>query len=138
MAFKFVISQGGKSYQTEKDAPLAGKKIGDTFEGSLIGLPGYKLAITGGSDKSGFPMRKDIEGQARKKLLIAAGAGFKGTKREKKKKFRPEGMRKRRSLRGNTVSAEVAQINCKVVEAGDKTLDEYFKKEGEEAPKKQG
>src|SRR3989344_2742013 len=70
MAFKFVVSHGGKSYQTEKDAPLAGKKIGDVFEGSLIGLPGYKLAITGGSDKSGFPMRNDIEGQARKKEEI--------------------------------------------------------------------
>jgi len=138
MAFKFVVSHGGKSYQTEKDAPLAGKKIGDVFEGSLIGLPGYKLAITGGSDKSGFPMRNDIEGQARKKLLIAAGKGFKGTKREKKKKFKIEGMRKRRSLRGNTISAEVAQINCKVMQAGDKALDEYFKKEGGEAPKKEG
>ena len=64
---KFVISEKEKSYQTEKDLGIiVGKKIGDKFNGDVIGLNGYVLEITGGSDKEGFPMRNDIEGIGRK------------------------------------------------------------------------
>jgi len=60
--FKIVISDKlGKSLSHElkdKDAqPFLGSKIGDTFDSSLVGLAGGKLQITGGSDKSGTPMR---------------------------------------------------------------------------------
>ena len=66
--FKIVISdpKKGKSLQRElkDDAAkgLVGKKIGDTFKGELIDLPGYEFKITGGSDKAGFPMRWDVIG----------------------------------------------------------------------------
>ncbi|NIM47533.1 MAG: 30S ribosomal protein S6e, partial [Candidatus Aenigmarchaeota archaeon] len=63
MAFKIVISEpkSRKAWQIEKDAPsFIGKKIGDKFDGSLIGLSGFTLQITGGSDKDGFPMRPDL------------------------------------------------------------------------------
>lgn len=126
MGFKFVISQGNKSYQLEKDAHVMGKKLGDTIEGSLLGLDGYKLLITGGSDKSGFPMRADVEGQGRRRLSVAPGIGFSGWKKVKKKKFKHEGAKKRKSIKGNTVSSDIAQINCKVVEKGGKPLEEYF------------
>jgi|SRR3989344_3056593 len=132
---KFVISHGAKSYQIEKDAPVAGKKIGDTLEGSLLGLEGYKLVITGGSDKSGFPMKKDIEGQGKKRMLVYPGFGFSGLKKIKKLKFRHEGMRRRKSTRGNVVSTETAQINCKVVETGAKPFDEYVPKAGKKEEK---
>jgi len=88
---------------------LFGKKIGEKFRGEIIGLNGYELEITGGSDKSGFPMRKDIEGQTRKKVVITKGLGF---------NTQIKGQRKRRSIRGNTISAEISQINCKVIKAG--------------------
>ncbi|MFH8120306.1 MAG: S6e family ribosomal protein, partial [Candidatus Aenigmatarchaeota archaeon] len=58
--FKFVVSdpETRKSYQIEveqsKALGLIGKKIGEEFNGELIGLPGYVLKITGGTDKDGF------------------------------------------------------------------------------------
>ena len=116
---KFVIGDKEKSYQTEKDLGiLVGKKIGDKFNGDVIGLNGYVLEITGGSDKDGFPMRKDIEGVVRKKLLITRGVGFRAKK----------GIRQRRSLRGGIVGQDIAQVNCKVIQSGEKKLDELFPK----------
>lgn len=69
MAFKIVISEPKtkKAYQIEKDVPsLIGLKIGQKFDGSMLGLSGFTLEVTGGSDKDGFPMRKDLEGFLKK------------------------------------------------------------------------
>jgi len=118
--FKFVISDKNKSVQVEKDqkdAPIFGKKIGDVISGEFLGLSGYDLAITGGSDKDGFPMRKDIDGQARKKLIMTKGIGF---------NTKVDGKRKRRIARGNTVTQDIAQVNCKVVKAGEKSVFELL------------
>ena len=100
--FKHVVSGA----DAEK---LFGKKIGENFRGELIGLNGYELQITGGSDNSGFPMRKDVDGQARKKIILTNSTGF---------HTKVKGQRKRVSIRGNTISGEIAQINCKVIKAG--------------------
>jgi len=108
--FKIVINEPKtrKSYQIEKEAPsLIDLKIGQKFDGSLIGLGGFTLQITGGSDKDGFPMRPDIPGSIRKKILLSQGPGFHPIKR---------GMRKRKYVRGNTISDEIVQVNCKVIE----------------------
>jgi len=65
---KIVIAEPktGKSYQTEiddnKSKPLYGIRIGKEIDGSLVGLIGYKLVVTGGTDKDGFPMRTDVHG----------------------------------------------------------------------------
>jgi small subunit ribosomal protein S6e len=101
--------------------------------------------VTGGSDKDGFPMRPDLDGSARKKALLTKGIGFRSRKKIKKKVFKVKGMRKRKFIRGNTVSDEIMQVNCKVVEGeGDipKILGIQPKqKEGEEksveAPKEE-
>ena len=117
--FKIVISEpkSKKAWQIEKEVPsLIGKKIGDDFDGSLIGLSGFTLQITGGSDKDGFPMRPDLEGAVRKKALLTRGIGFRGFKKIKKKKYKRKGMRKRKYIRGNTISENIVQVNCKVVE----------------------
>lgn len=114
--FKIVIGdpETVKSYQKEvSDADaekLLGKKLGDEFHGELIGLAGYELKITGGSDSAGFPMLWSAQGPARFKVLVTKGFGFKASTRD--------GQRKRRTVRGNTISTETAQINCKVVKAG--------------------
>ena len=50
--------------------PLIGKTIGETFNGGLVGLPGYELKITGGSDFSGIPMKPSVHGPVKKKLLL--------------------------------------------------------------------
>ena len=110
MAFKICINEpkSKKAWQVEKDVPsLIGLKIGDKFDGSLVGLSGFTLQVTGGSDKDGFPMRYDLTGTARKKVLLSKGPGF--------KPFR-EGMRKRKYIRGDTISADIVQVNCKIVE----------------------
>lgn len=125
--FKFVISHAGKSYQVEKDhkdSPVLEKKIGDSVDGGFLGLAGYELQITGGSDKDGFPMRKDIEGIGRKKIVVTRGTGFRGT----------HGLRRRKLLRGNTVSLEISQINCRVLKQGEKSVEELLgkKEKGEE------
>ncbi|RLJ09570.1 MAG: 30S ribosomal protein S6e [Candidatus Aenigmatarchaeota archaeon] len=120
--FKIVVSdpKTRRAYQKEveqKQSGLIGKKIGERFSGDSIGLPGYELEITGGSDRDGFPMRRDVEGTARKKILLSSGPGF-----HPKKK----GQRKRKSIRGNTISTDISQINVKVVKYGQTPLEKLF------------
>ncbi len=125
---KAVVSEPktGKSYQIEidenKSKALYGSKIGEEIDGSLIGLTGYKLQIRGGTDKDGFPMRKDVHGTERKRILLSAGAGF----RKKRK-----GERRRKSVRGNTISEFIEQVNFKVVKEGSKKLEEIIGKKEE-------
>jgi len=99
---------------------LIGKKIGDQIDGIFVGLPGYKLKITGGSDKDGFPMRKDIPGPKRMRVLISKGLGF-----------NPEmgGERRRKTMRGNAVSPDIFQVNLRVVNYGAKAIKDLVKKE---------
>ncbi|MBA88833.1 MAG: 30S ribosomal protein S6e [Euryarchaeota archaeon] len=116
-----------------------GKKIGDLVDGIFVGegeqtLAGYKLEITGGSDKTGTPMRSDLSGGTRQSVLVTASTGFKGhslvfkSKGGEKKRFRykPDGMRKRRNFRGNTITQDTRQINLKVVEAANKSLEDIL------------
>ncbi|MCD6229362.1 MAG: 30S ribosomal protein S6e [Candidatus Diapherotrites archaeon] len=123
----------GKTYQTEidseKSVAFVNRKIGDKVDATPVGLPGYSLQITGGSDKQGFPMRKNLHGAARKKVLISGGVGF-NPKRH--------GLRRRKSLRGEVVSIDTEQLNTKVVEEGKKTIASLLGITGtEEAPKEE-
>lgn len=86
------------------------KKIGDTVNGEVIDLAGYEFEITGGSDASGFPMRKDVDGIARKRILITSGVGMKSQKRK--------GLRLRKMVAGNTIFGKTSQINLKVTKWG--------------------
>jgi len=121
VAFKLVISEGEKSHQVEVDAAqskkLTGLKIGDEIDASLVGLSGYKLKITGGSDKNGFPMKKDVDGPRRIRSLLSGGLGF-----EPKR----AGQRRRKTIRGNTISDDIVQINTIVTEKGSKSIDELL------------
>jgi small subunit ribosomal protein S6e len=116
--FKVVIgTKDGKCVQREvKEAEaekLVGKKIGEKIAGDDIGLAGYEFELTGGSDYCGFPMRKDVRGPGRKRILAVSGVGLK-----KKRK----GMRQRKTVRGNTVSDKITQINLKVLKEGKEKL----------------
>ena len=119
-----------KTYKVElkgDDATkLVGKKIGDKFRGELIGLSGYELTITGGSDKAGFPMRPSVPGMARKRLLLTDGVGF------HPKKYK--GQRRRKSVHGNTVSMNMVQLNTKVTKSGAQPIDKILGAK-KEAPK---
>lgn len=135
--FKVVISdpKSRKAYQKEVDhaaSGLLGKKIGETLSAASLGLEGYTLEITGGSDSEGFPMRRDVEGTGRKRIILSHPPGFHPARK---------GQRKRKSIRGNTISSDILQINTKVVEHGKKRIADLLgvKKEKpaekKEAPK---
>ncbi|MBW3582473.1 MAG: 30S ribosomal protein S6e [Euryarchaeota archaeon] len=117
--FKVNVSNAdGKSYQVNVSGhhanSLVGKRIGEEVDGLFVSLPGYKLKITGGSDKDGFVMRRDLDGIQRKRILISTSTGFRPKK---------AGMRRRKTVRGNTVSLDVLQINMAVTKAGSKPID---------------
>lgn len=123
MDFRVVISdpQSGKAYQVEaKDAAankFLGRKIGDVVDGDAVGMPGYSIEITGGSDREGFPLRRDLPGSKRRKILIAGGTGY----------HPPEkGRRKRKTVHGRDISADVGQINAKITERGAKPVEELL------------
>ncbi|OYT43674.1 MAG: 30S ribosomal protein S6e [Candidatus Aenigmarchaeota archaeon ex4484_56] len=119
---KVVISFKGKSFQKDVDVNLFhGKKIGDKINGDLIGLSNYEIQITGGSDKQGFPMKKGVAGSGRKKLLLIRGVGI-----------RKKGIRRRKSVRGEVISDEIAQINMKIIKEGDQKFEELLKSEKKE------
>lgn len=119
--WKIVISdpETRKSYQKEleedKAITLVGKKIGDEINGDIFGLSGYSLKITGGSDKDGFPMHPAIQGQVKKKVLLVEPPGFHP---------KIKGQRKRKTVRGNTISQDIVQVNVKVITKGQKPLEE--------------
>ena len=132
--FKVVLSnpkdKDGKTYKRmvkgNQALSLIGKKIGDEVDGIFLGMPGYKLLLTGGSDKDGFPMRRDVPGARRTKVLLTKGLGFKPKDR---------GVRKRKSVRGNTISPDIVQLNMKIKSGGGRPLAELLK-EGEQEPEK--
>lgn len=133
--FRVVVNdiKSGKTYQVQVSGhhanSLIGKKIGDEVDGIFISLPGYKLNITGGTDKDGFMMRKDLPGVGRRRLLLSEGKGFRPKER---------GMRRKKSVRGNTIGQEIVQINMKVVKEGSKPIDSLVKPEEKgEAPKEE-
>ena len=115
--FKLIISdpKTGKSEVMDvKDSNaqlLLGRKIGEVVDGASIGLAG-KMMITGGSDKAGFPMRQDILGGGKNYVLMSSGVGFKS---------KTSGEKKRRLVRGNTITEEIFQLNAKKVEEVAKT-----------------
>lgn len=110
--FKLVISDiNGKSITQElKDRtaqPLLGSKIGDIIDSAVIGISGGRMKITGGSDKSGTPMRPDVHGGVKKYVLLSRGIGMKNTRK---------GNRIRKLVRGKMVTEEIYQLNCLLVE----------------------
>jgi len=136
--FKLTISDNkGKSVTKElKDNDvnqLLGLQIGNDTDASVVGLEG-KMKVTGGSDKSGIPMRPDLHGMARKQILIPKGVGLQDT---------VKGLRKRKLVRGNTISEEIYQINFRYdgemkVESPKEEVTEAPKEEPKkEAPKKE-
>lgn len=123
MNFRVVISdpKSGKAYQVElKDASanrFVGHRIGDKFDAGFMGMPGYSVEVTGGSDRQGFPLRADLPGSRRKRLLLAGGTGYHPL---------ADGRKKRKSIHGREISAEVGQINVKIVEEGPKSVEELL------------
>ena len=122
--FKLAISdKKGKSITKElKDSEansLLGLEVGADVDAAIVGMSG-KIRITGGSDKSGVPMRSDVHGMARKYVLLSKGVGFQENEK---------GLRKRKLIRGNTISDEIFQINFR--------FDGEIKEAAKEEPKEE-
>jgi len=115
--FKIVVSdpETGKSQSVEVEGsravPLVGRKIGDTVDGSIVGFSGHKMIITGGCDNSGFPMRPDVHGGVKSEILLRGGVGYRP---------REKGVRRRKTVRGNTITEDIVQINMKIIEKPEK------------------
>ena len=69
---KFEIGYKNKTYHYESEADaMIGKKLGEKFKGEELSndFAGYEFMITGASDKSGFPAKKELEGRSLMLLL---------------------------------------------------------------------
>ena len=121
MALKVVLgTKSGKSFQKELSGEeaeaLYGRVLGEEINSELINIPGAKLKITGGSDASGFPMRKDVSGTKRKKILVTKSLGFRGKLRGK----RFGGLRIKKTVAGNTIYEKTHQLNFTVLSGAEK------------------
>lgn len=130
--FKIVLSDPKTGLSTQREvkdqqaSPLVGLKLGDKVNGDSIGLAGYEFEICGGSDYCGFPMRKDVVGVGRKKVLAVEGVGIRKI---------GKGIKQRKTVCGNTIHARTAQINMKVLKEGKEKI--FVKKEKGKEEKKE-
>jgi len=106
----------GKAYskKIESASNFSGRKIGQEIQLDSAGLNGYSAKITGGSDKDGFPMRKDITGTSRRKIFLVVD--------------RKKGEKKRITKRGNTVADDIKELNVSVTKYGAVSLEEMLGK----------
>jgi len=121
--FKLVLSRkDGKSFQNvvkdDQAKVFLKKRISDKIDGKEVGMEGYELEICGGSDKSGFPMRKSIQ-EKRKKIRVGKGVGFSGKNRNKKKQ---KGLRRKKTVCGERIDSSIVQINLKILKEGKDKL----------------
>ncbi len=116
----------GDTYQRTVDGQdatrLVGREIGDEVNGGAVGLDGFTVEITGGSDETGRPMRDDVPGTALKELLLTGGVGYDPQR---------DGERRRVTVRGREVSDETAQVNVRVVD-GDDVAAAYGEDDGDD------
>lgn len=106
--FKVIISDPttGKSSASEIEGSraqaLIGRTLGEALDGSALGLGSARLLISGGCDKNGIPMRADVHGGVKKYIVLSSGPGFRPTR---------HGERRRKLIRGRTITDETYQIN---------------------------
>jgi len=89
------------------------KRISQEVEGDFLGeeFKGYRFRISGGNDKQGFPMKQGVLTPNRVRLLLRKGSSC---YRQRKK-----GERKRKSVRGCIVSADLSVLSLVVVKKGE-------------------
>lgn len=108
-----------------KSSFMIGLKLGQVVDANQIGIKG-KIKITGGSDRAGFPMRAGIQGTGKKYVNLADGPGFKSTS---------SGLRKRKLIRGETISDDIYQINAVLTEGEMPEVPAEAKAEGDASAK---
>ncbi|WP_114577736.1 30S ribosomal protein S6e [Saliphagus sp. LR7] len=122
--------ESGTSYQLEAEDQDAnrflGRSVGEEVEGDSVGLDGYTLEITGGSDEAGRPLNDSVAGATlREVLMTGRQTGYKPSR---------DGERRRITVRGREVSDAVAQVNAAIVDRGETDVEELLGLEdGEDA-----
>ncbi|RQG94431.1 30S ribosomal protein S6e [Natrarchaeobius chitinivorans] len=112
----------GSSYQLEAEEQDAnrfmGRSIGEEVDGGAVGLDGYTLEITGGSDDAGRPLSGDVTGPNLTEVLMEGRqTGYHPSR---------DGERRRITVRGGEISDAVAQINASIVDRGSTDVDELI------------
>jgi len=95
---------------------LYARRMAQEIDGITLGdeFKGYVFRISGGNDKQGFPMRQGVLTNTRVRLLCKKGH----------KTYRPRraGERKRKSVRGCIVGADIVVLNLVVIKVGDEPV----------------
>lgn len=116
--------EDGMTYQidvSDQDANrFIGRDLGEEVDGSAVGLDGYTLELTGGSDNAGRPMRDDVRGANLKSIMLEGGTGYDPSR---------DGERKRVTVRGREISDDTRQINARIAERGTQSVDELLSDE---------
>jgi small subunit ribosomal protein S6e len=111
----------GATYRVDVDGQdanrFAGRELSETVDGDAVGLPGYTLELTGGSDDAGRPMRADVRGSDLTEILTDGGVGFNPER---------EGERKRITVRGREVGEATSQITVRIDGRGDDDVAELL------------
>lgn len=68
-------------------------------------------------------MKKDVSGTRRIKSLLSGGVGYKPI---------GKGVKRRKTVRGNTIAEDIVQVNTVVVSAGSKPIAEILGADEEE------
>ncbi|KAK0651423.1 ribosomal protein S6e-domain-containing protein [Cercophora newfieldiana] len=94
-------------YEKRMGAEVSAEPLGDEWKG-------YVLRITGGNDKQGFPMKQGVIAPTRVRLLLSDGHSC----------YRPRrtGERKRKSVRGCIVGADLSVLALSVVKQGESDI----------------
>jgi len=109
--FKLIVSDPatGKSSVSEVEGSrahaLIGRTLGETIDGSALGIAPTKLLISGGCDNNGVPMRADVHGGVKKYIVLSGGPGFRPSR---------HGERRRKLVRGCSITDDTYQINFTV------------------------
>jgi small subunit ribosomal protein S6e len=91
-------------YDKRMAQEVSGDFLGDDFKG-------YIFRISGGNDKQGFPMKQGVLSTQRVRLLLKDGHSC--------YRIRKRGERKKKSVRGCIVSADLSVLNLVIVKKGE-------------------
>ncbi|XP_009889821.1 PREDICTED: 40S ribosomal protein S6 [Charadrius vociferus] len=94
-------------YEKRMATEVAADSLGEEWKG-------YVVRISGGNDKQGFPMKQGVLTHGRVRLLLSKGHSC----------YRPRrtGERKRKSVRGCIVDANLSVLNLVIVKKGEKDI----------------
>jgi small subunit ribosomal protein S6e len=94
-------------YEKRISAEVNADPLGDEWKG-------YVFRISGGNDKQGFPMKQGVLTNGRVRLLLSAGHSC----------YRPRrsGERKRKSVRGCIVDANLSVLSLVIVKKGEQEI----------------